>query len=373
MAKEDIKEYFEIYQKFLMFTVTPEKIISFSNKKKGWNFFISIMTFFILNSILFSLLISFLNTKKFVTKWVPALMFIQSIIYIPVCVIPALTTNIKTMMKIAITEALIVLSTLLYINITIYLLFLFTEFYVFYYLYLAISVLTTIYLCLYYPMKVAKNKQVFFGILTFFCSFGINYLSTSLILSMNPKPIYVMVDKIYQESIEKTEEIIELSQYCINHQLVINDLQTQYLNSGDSEVLRLLNNQLNLILLKKNDIAEYKDKIIFNRNKHELISMIDILDLYELLKREINVYEYISDEYHKILCEYFENDDDNKSLEALKTIGLSEDQYKKFQLNLKTMEEINTIAKNINLKIEKLSEQIDETQKFWSKRQKFLL
>lgn len=307
------------------------------------------------------------------TKWIPVLIFIQSIIYIPICIIPVLTRNIKEMIKIAITEALIVLSTLLYINITIYLLFLFTELYLFYYLYLVISVLTTIYLCFYYPMKVAKNKKVFFGIVTFLCSFGINYVSSFLILSINSKPMYAMVDKIYQESIEKTEEIIELSQYCINHQLVINDLQTQYLNSGDSEVLRLLNNQLNLILLKKNDIAEYKDKIIFNRNKHELISMIDILDLYELLKREINVYEYISDEYHKILCEYFENDDDNKSLEALKTIGLSEDQYKKFQLNLKTMEEINTIAKNINLKIEKLSEQIDETQKFWSKRQKFLL
>lgn len=373
MTKEDIKEYFEIYQKFLIFAVTPEKIISFSNKKKGWNFFISIIIFFILNSIFFSFLISYLNSKEFVTKWIPALIFIESIIYIPVCIIPALSRNIKTILKIAITEALIVLSTLLYINITIYLLFLFTELYVFYYLYLAISVLKTIYLCLYYPMKVAKNKKVFFGILTFLCSFGINYLSTSLIFSINSKPMYAIVDQIYQESIEKTEEIIELSQYCMNHQLVINDLQTQYLSSGDSEVLRLLNNQLNLILLKKNDIAEYKDKIIFNRNKHELISMIDILDLYELLKREINVYEYISDEYHKILCEYFENDDDNKSLEALKTIGLSEEQYKKFQINLKTMEEINTIAKNINLKIKELSEQIDETQKFWSKRQKFLL
>ena len=31
------------------------------------------------------------------------------------------------------------------------------------------------------------------------------------------------------------------------------------------------------------------------------------------------------------------------------------------------------ILKNINLKIKKLSEQIDETKKFWSKRQKFLL
>ena len=148
MTKEDIKEYFEIYQKFLIFAVTPEKIISFSNKKKGWNFFISIIIFFILNSIFFSFLISYLNTKEFVTKWIPALIFIESIIYIPVCIIPALSKNIKTILKIAITEALIVLSTLLYINITIYLLFLFTEFYVFYYLYLAISVLKTIYLCL---------------------------------------------------------------------------------------------------------------------------------------------------------------------------------------------------------------------------------
>ena len=98
------------------------------------------------------------------------------------------------------------------------------------------------------------------------------------------------------------------------------------------------------------------------------------LDVDHFLENVVpNVYEYISDEYHKILCEYFENNDDNKSLEALKTIGLSKDQYKKFQLNLKTMEEINTIAKNINLKIKELSEQIDETQKFWSKRQKFLL
>lgn len=80
MTKEDIKEYFEIYQKFLIFAVTPEKIISFSNKKKGWNFFISIIIFFILNSIFFSFLISYLNSKEFVTKWIPVLIFIQSII-----------------------------------------------------------------------------------------------------------------------------------------------------------------------------------------------------------------------------------------------------------------------------------------------------
>ena len=399
MAKEDIKEYFEMYQKFFLFAIAPEKMVSFSNKKKGWNFFKSIMTFFILNSILFSFLISFLNTKEFVTKWIPVLIFIQSIIYIPVCIIPVLTRNIKEMIKIAITEALIVLSTLLYINITIYLLFLFTELYLFYYLYLVISVLTTIYLCFYYPMKVAKNKKVFFGIVTFLCSFGINYVSSFLILSINSKPMYAMVDKIYQESIEKTGEIINLSVYCVEHQQLICDLESNFLETGNPDSLRLLNNQLDLIILKKTDIEVYKDTLIFNRNKSELIVLIDTIDLYEKMKREINTYEYIPKEYHEKLKIYSnELVEIKRGIDDLKNSNRSENEIKKdallllekeqeiakfledsslrenqMNVSIKTIKEIISLQEQIKYKTKKLSQLTEETQNYWKKRTKFLL
>ena len=135
--KEDIQEVLESYKLFFTFLIKPKEIITFVKKRKGWKFALSIILYFGINTVIFTFLISYFNTKEFLTKWIPLVIIIQSIIYIPLCLLPlsfrSANTNNKliVIIKTAIVEALIVHSTLLYLGIIFYFLFLITESYFF--------------------------------------------------------------------------------------------------------------------------------------------------------------------------------------------------------------------------------------------------
>lgn len=406
--KEDIQEVLECFKLFFTFFIKPKEIIVFVKKRKGWKFVLSIILYFGITTGIFVFLISYFNTKEFVTKWIPLVVIIQSIIYIPLCFIPLSFRNANTnkklifIIKTTIVEALIVHSTLLYLGIIFYFLFLITESYFFYYLYLIYSICITLYICIYFPLLISEKKKILSIILTYMCSVGINYFTLLALAETSYGNKTIILDIIYQESIEKTSEVIEFAQYSINHQEIIVDMEQAYLNNGNKDILEQLNNQIDLILQKKNDIFEFNKTIKFNRNKKELLIMTEIIEAYEKIKREINVYEYISKKINedvektsnelKELCLQFEQlekdieNSDKKELyeDELQKINCKIQTIQEFfvnssqiqlqvKVNNKSLEEINKTQEFINMKMLELTNQTKETQEYWIHREKFLL
>ena len=94
--KEDIQEVLECFKLFFTFFIKPKEIIVFVKKRKGWKFALSIILYFGITTGIFVFLISYFNTKEFVTKWIPLVVIIQSIIYIPLCLLPLSFRNANT-------------------------------------------------------------------------------------------------------------------------------------------------------------------------------------------------------------------------------------------------------------------------------------
>lgn len=405
--KEDIQEVLECFKLFFTFFIKPKEIIVFVKKRKGRKFVLSIILYFGITTGIFVFLISYFNTKEFVTKWIPLVVIIQSIIYIPLCFIPLSFRNANTnkklifIIKTTIVEALIVHSTLLYLGIIFYFLFLITESYFFYYLYLIYSICITLYICIYFPLSVSEKKMILSIILTYMCSVGINYFTLLVLSETSYGNKTIMLDVVYQESIEKTAKVIEFAQYANNHQKLIIDLEEEYINNGNKEVRELLNKQIDLILMKKQDIYEFNKTIKFNRNKKELMLLMEILDAYEKIKREINLYEQIPNSFqeqiekksidlkqliaqrdtikHKIEEEvYIESLKDELQqvndgiLEIQSFIDNSSQTREQIEINIEAVREINTQLEFINLKEKNLMSEVENTQKYWDKRQKFL-
>ena len=406
--KEDIQEVLECFKLFFTFFIKPKEIIVFVKKRKGWKFALSIILYFGITTGIFVFLISYFNTKEFVTKWIPLVVIIQSTIYIPLCFIPLSFRNANTnkklifIVKTTIVEALIVHSTLLYLGIIFYFLFLITESYFFYYLYLLYSICITLYICIYFPLLISEKKKILSIILTYMCSVGINYFTLLVLSETSYGNKTIILDAIYQESIEKTSVVIEFAQYSINHQEIIVDMEQAYLNNGNKDILEQLNNQIDLILQKKNDIFEFNKTIKFNRNKKELLIMTEIIEAYEKIKREINVYEYISKKFNedvektsnelKELCLQFEllekdieNSDKkelyedelqkiNSKIQTIQEFFVNSSQIQlQVKVNNKSLEEINKTQEFINMKMLELTNQTKETQEYWIHREKFLL
>ena len=405
--KEDIQEVLESFKLFFIFVIKPKEIITFVKKRKGWKFVLSIILYFGISTVIFTFLISYFNTKEFITKWIPLVIIIQSIIYIPLCLLPlsfrsAITNNkVIFIIKTAIVEALIVHSTLLYLGIIFYFLFLITESYFFYYLYLIYSVCMTLYICIYFPLSVSEKKMILSIILTYMCSVGINYFTLLVLSETSYGNKTIMLDVVYQESIEKTAKVIEFAQYVNNHQKLIVDLEEEYINNGNKEVRELLNKQIDLILMKKQDIYEFNKTIKFNRNKKELMLLMEILDAYEKIKREINLYKQIPNSFqeqiekksidlkqliaqrdtikHKIEEEFnIESLKDELQqvndgiLEIQSFIDNSSQTRKQIEINIEAVREINKQLEFINLKEKNLMSEVENTQKYWDKRQNFL-
>lgn len=405
--KEDIQEVLECFKLFFTFFIKPKEIIVFVKKRKGWKFVLSIILYFGISTVIFTFLISYFNTKEFVTKWIPSVIIIQSIIYIPLCLLPlsfrSANTNNKLIfiIKTAIVEALIVHSTLLYLGIIFYFLFLITELYFFYFLYLIYSVCMTLYICIYFPLAVSEKKIVLSIMLTYMCSVGINYFTLLVLAETSYGNKTILLDVVYQESIEKTSEVIEFAQYSIDHQKLIIDLEEEYINNGNKAVCELLNKQIDLILMKKRDIYEFNKTIKFNRNKKELILLMEILDAYEKIKREINLYEQIPNSFKEeieeksielekligqrdIIEQKIGESDNIESLKselllinnAINDIQLfienSSQTRKQIEINIEAVREINKQLEFINLKEKNLKREVEYTQKYWDKRQKFL-
>lgn len=405
--KEDIQEVLECFKLFFTFFIKPKEIIVFVKKRKGWKFALSIILYFGITTGIFVFLISYFNTKEFVTKWIPLVVIIQSIIYIPLCFIPLSFRNANTnkklifIIKTTIVEALIVHSTLLYLGIIFYFLFLITESYFFYYLYLIYSICITLYICIYFPLSVSEKKKILSIILTYMCSVGINYFTLLVLSETSYGNKTIILDVVYQESIEKTAKVIEFAQYANNHQKLIVYLEEEYINNGNKEVRELLNKQIDLILMKKQDIYEFNKTIKFNRNKKELMLLMEILDAYEKIKREINLYEQIPNSFqeqiekksidlkqliaqrdtikHKIEEEvYIESLKDELQqvndgiLEIQSFIDNSSQTRKQIEINIEAVREINKQLEFINLKEKNLMSEVENTQKYWDKRQKFL-
>ena len=405
--KEDIQEVLESFKLFFIFFIKPKEIITFVKKRKGWKFVLSIILYFGISTVIFTFLISYFNTKEFITKWIPLVIIIQSIIYIPLCLLPlsfrsAITNNkVIFIIKTAIVEALIVHSTLLYLGIIFYFLFLITESYFFYYLYLIYSVCMTLYICIYFPLSVSEKKMILSIILTYMCSVGINYFTLLVLSETSYGNKTIMLDVVYQESIEKTAKVIEFAQYVNNHQKLIVDLEEEYINNGNKEVRELLNKQIDLILMKKQDIYEFNKTIKFNRNKKELMLLMEILDAYEKIKREINLYKQIPNSFqeqiekksidlkqliaqrdtikHKIEEEFnIESLKDELQqvndgiLEIQSFIDNSSQTRKQIEINIEAVREINKQLEFINLKEKNLMSEVENTQKYWDKRQNFL-
>jgi hypothetical protein len=179
-------------------------------------------------------------------------------------------------------------------------------------------------------------------------------------------------------------------------------MEQAYLNNGNKDILEQLNNQIDLILQKKNDIFDFNQTIKFNRNKKELLIMTEIIEAYEKIKREINVYEYISKKFNedvertsnelKELCLQFEqlkkeikNSDKkeiyedelqkiNSKIQTIQEFFVNSSQIQlQVKVNIESVEEINKNQEFINMKMQELTKQIKETQEYWIHREKFLL
>ena len=111
--KEDIQEILESYKLFFTFLIKPKEIIAFVKKRKGLKFALSNILYFGISTGIFAFLISYFNTKEFVITWIPLVIIIQSIIYIPLCLLPLSFRNANTnkklifIIKAAIVEATI--------------------------------------------------------------------------------------------------------------------------------------------------------------------------------------------------------------------------------------------------------------------------
>lgn len=287
----------------------------------------------------------------------------------------------------------------MYISITIYLLFLFTELYVFYYVYIVFSILLTVYSCVFFPLKISDYKKVISIFLTLICYLGINFFSTTLLARKSTNSNSFILDLIYYESIKKTYEIIKYTEYYISHQNIITDLESEYYNDGNLDKLNLLNNQIDLLLLKKDDIEKYNNEIIFKRNKKELHTLIEIIELEEKIKRGINNYTYISPEYKKALKqnedrlkmlsdkienikvkysnEYLQIEDEILSIttelnEISTSLKITHFIQKQVDINHQALKEINRCNILIEEKVKLLNEQTKNTMDYWEKRSRFL-
>ena len=128
---------------------------------------------------------------------------------------------------------------------------------------------------------------------------------------------------------------------------------------------------------------------------------MEILDAYEKIKREINLYEQIPNSFqeqiekksidlkqliaqrdtikHKIEEEvYIESLKDELQqvndgiLEIQSFIDNSSQTRKQIEINIEAVREINKQLELINLKEKNLMSEVENTQKYWDKRQKFL-
>ena len=128
---------------------------------------------------------------------------------------------------------------------------------------------------------------------------------------------------------------------------------------------------------------------------------MEILDAYEKIKREINLYEQIPNSFqeqiekksidlkqliaqrdtikHKIEEEvYIESLKDELQqvndgiLEIQSFIDNSSQTRKQIEINIEAVREINKQLEFINLKEKNLMSEVENTQKYWDKRQKFL-
>lgn len=259
----------------------------------------------------------------------------------------------------------------------------------------------TLYICIYFPFAVSEKKIVLSIMLTYMCSVGINYFTLLVLAETSYGNKTILLDVVYQESIEKTSEVIEFAQYLIDHQKLIIDLEEEYINNGNKAVCELLNKQIDLILMKKRDIYEFNKTIKFNRNKKELILLMEILDAYEKIKREINLYEQIPNSFKEeieeksielekligqrdIIEQKIGESDNIESLKselllinnAINDIQLfienSSQTRKQIEINIEAVREINKQLEFINLKEKNLMREVEDTQKYWDKRQKFL-
>ena len=133
--------------------------------------------------------------------------------------------------------------------------------------------------------------------------------------------------------------------------------------------------------------------------KKELMLLTEIIDSYEKIKRELNVYEYISENFSDELnkksseledliqqhnqikneiedsCNVSENEEKliytvEKVKELEQFINDSEQTRKQIKINIESVKEINYQQQIINSKIVELNKQADETMNYWKKREK---
>lgn len=403
VRKNDLKEIFELYKSFLLFLFKPKEIISFTKQNNDFVFFIKVISFFVINTSMFFLLFNYINTKQLIIKYIPLVVLIKCIIYIPLCFIPALFKGKDnfSITKIGILESLVVLSPLFYSATLIYLLFLVSEVYFFYFFVIFFSMIIILYISIYYPINISRNKKIISIIFTFITCLSINYLfyfAEEKLLTNNEPP---MLDLIYKESIEKAPQVIEYRRYINEHQELINKLTQSYINSGDKEILELLNKQIDLIFLKKNDIVNFNNCIIFRRNKNELNITLEIINAYEQIKREIDLFEIIPKEFseenaynkkrleelmkHQKQIENEVNNSNNSEKYEKEVMQIRETAEeiklfvnntiktrKQLEINNISLTEINKKQDFINKKMDELIEQTDKTILYWKKRSKFL-
>lgn len=354
MSLNDIPKILNIYESFFVFLFNPTKIFEFVKNNNSKRVLKNAIGFFLCNTIIIIPITNFLIPKQFNIKWIPLIVIIQCLFYIQFCIVPISFRNKKELMiyiKIGITESFMVISVLIYLNIFILFLFFLFESYIVYACFMFFLIFIAWYISVYFPKKIANYKKRFSLILTFISSFLLNYFAMLAISNFSINfGNYHLLDTMYEESIETTPQIIEYEKYWLNHIKLISDLENQYIKEGDKNTLGLLNKQIDLIIMKKNDIARFNGKVLFNRNKKELLILIEIIEAYERVKREINVYEHIPETYDVEIRRMYEN---NKKIDMrLKQIK----QFVDYMINKETLEEL----KQIKIKMDDIQQHLDE-------------
>lgn len=346
MSLNDIPKILNIYESFFVFLFNPTKIIEFVKNNNSKRVLKNAIGFFLCNTIIIIPITNFLIPKQFNIKWIPLIVIIQCLFYIQFCIVPISFRNKKEVMtyvKIGITESFMVISVLIYLNIFILFLFFLFESYILYACFMFFLIFIAWYISVYFPQKIANYKKRFSLILTFISCFLLNYFAMFAISNSSINfGNFHLVDAMYEESIKTALQIIEYEEYWLNHIKLISELEKQYIEEGDKNTLGLLNKQIDLIIMKKDDISRFDEKIIFNDNKKELLILIEIIEAYERMKREINVCEHIPETYNVEIRKMYE---DNIKIDMrLKQIN----QFVAYMINKETLEELKQIKNKMD-------------------------
>lgn len=303
-SEKKIEDKLWLYKLFITFLLNPSEIIKYSRNNKLIKIIAKIILLNVTNGAFFISFFTIVNNNKHIyIKFVPLIMPLLSIIYVPYfCIlfmIPSRT--FREDIRLSFISTFTILSTLLILNQFIFLVFLVTEFYLFYYMFLGLGVIFTIYFAVYLPLKLYKGKiRIFSVLLSFLSIFLINSSFSFLLLKTNSTDEYdFFVDPILKESLNNSQDNIETMEYITSNMNLLCEFMSETTDDFNFRNYELIKSQIKTIIDKEYSVQNKIDNTVFRRNKRVLLLTKRIIEYYRDLEVEFNRLYIIPDGYVK--------------------------------------------------------------------------